>query len=723
MRMKLSLRTWHSVVASLTLLLWISSSSIFADDYDREHLQKIESQVKAVVEKALPCTVGIGSRNIAGGGSGVVISKDGLVLTAGHVTQAAGEELHISFPDGRRVAAKALGANYDRDTGMAQITEEGEYPFVELGDSETLQVDQWCIALGHAGGFQNDRSPPIRLGRVLSKENGGFLSTDCTLIGGDSGGPLFDLQGNLIGIHSNIGASLSENRHVPIVAFEQQWNRLKAGEKWGKLGAGDLEPDPNRPMIGVVPLERVDNGIRVDPLPNGAAKQAGVQKGDVIKSIAGNPTPNVRSLVAAVIEHRLGEEVEVVLQRGEEELTLTVKIGRSGDLAREETPEEDNSSENEESNDEEAAIADRDNEEDSDDLELDEQLKQLVEDSNRGEKPLILPSQITRKLGGPQKVMRRIKQLFDEKIVERILKTGISQRDEFYEAIIAAYQKVVNTASQSVYPLFHDKKQIGLATAIRENGYLITKASEVMEKDVEIMVADKRLPLEIIETFEDHDVAIVKADAKLVPITWYVSTTNPPLGTFVAAAGVDSKPLAIGVVSVAERSLSQSDKAYLGVGLEMVDTGLRIRGVQRGTAAAKSGLQAGDIITSLEDKPYREVGKFIQDLLKRKPGDKVRIEFTRGEEELNKIIELGSRDAMPKLPEPQGFPTGGRLSTNRSGYPNAIQTDLPIRPEQCGSPLVDLNGRLLGINIARAGRIKSYAIPADVLQEFTKNLE
>ena len=208
-------------------------------------LKKVESQVQGLVDKTLPCTVCIMSVSGGGSGSGVTVSADGLVLTAAHVLQAAGEELFVIFPDGRKVKAKSLGANRLRDAGMVQITEPGPYPFVDLGTSKDLKRNDWCVSLGHAGGFQAERTPPVRLGRVLS--NGRFVVTDCTIISGETGGPLFDVQGDLIGIHSNIGESLSEKRHVTIDVFTEDWARMKKGETWGGL----QKINPRQLVMGV----------------------------------------------------------------------------------------------------------------------------------------------------------------------------------------------------------------------------------------------------------------------------------------------------------------------------------------------------------------------------------------------------------------------------------------------------------------------------------------
>ena len=166
-------RTFFTSLLTLILassLVWARETTIPVSD-----LKSYEDQVVKLVEKVLPCTVCVRSANGQGSGSGVVVSETGLVLTASHVMMAAGQDLIVVFPDGTEVKAKPLGANRNRDAGMVQIVEEGKYPSVEVGKSADLKTNQWCVALGHAGGFDPRRTPPIRLGRVLN--NGRFLTT------------------------------------------------------------------------------------------------------------------------------------------------------------------------------------------------------------------------------------------------------------------------------------------------------------------------------------------------------------------------------------------------------------------------------------------------------------------------------------------------------------------------------------------------------------------
>ena len=160
-------------------------------------LVKLETKVSQVAAKTMSATVALVSEKTGSSGSGVLVTADGLILTAAHVVQGM-SEVDVYFPDGKKWLGKVLGANYSKDIGMVKMIEAGPWPHVELGESKPLEAGDWVVALGHSAGFDPARTPPIRFGRVMSDGPGNFFTTDCTLIGGDSGGPLFDLDGKLV---------------------------------------------------------------------------------------------------------------------------------------------------------------------------------------------------------------------------------------------------------------------------------------------------------------------------------------------------------------------------------------------------------------------------------------------------------------------------------------------------------------------------------------------
>ena len=298
-----------------------------------EELKERERKVKKVVSELMPTVVAVVGNDQPATGSGVIINEDGLIMTAGHVTEAAGKELTIIFPDGRSVKGESLGANRTRDAGLARITEEGKWPFAKIGDSKKAKLGEWLIAMGHPGGYDLNRSPPIRLGRLISSGSMGMLRTDCTLVGGDSGGPLFNLEGEVIGIHSSIGGSLAENRHVPSSVFKSGWDRMLAGEIWGSLGMMAAGVNPDRPMLGVR-MNDSNGQVTVDKVfPNSPAKRAGIEDGDVILKIDGIAAEQMSDVVDQVSSSSAGDVLEVQIMRNNKEQSYKVKLVSWEDLA------------------------------------------------------------------------------------------------------------------------------------------------------------------------------------------------------------------------------------------------------------------------------------------------------------------------------------------------------------------------------------------------------
>ena len=298
-----------------------------------EELKERERKVKKVVSELMPTVVAVVGNDQPATGSGVIINEDGLIMTAGHVTEAAGKELTIIFPDGRSVKGESLGANRTRDAGLARITEEGKWPFAKIGDSKKAKLGEWLIAMGHPGGYDLNRSPPIRLGRLISSGSMGMLRTDCTLVGGDSGGPLFNLEGEVIGIHSSIGGSLAENRHVPSSVFKAGWDRMLAGEIWGSLGMMAAGVNPDRPMLGVR-MNDSNGQVTVDKVfPNSPAKRAGIEDGDVILKIDGIAAEQMSDVVDQVSSSSAGDILEVQIMRDDKEQSFKVKLVSWEDLA------------------------------------------------------------------------------------------------------------------------------------------------------------------------------------------------------------------------------------------------------------------------------------------------------------------------------------------------------------------------------------------------------
>lgn len=318
---------YYLVVGGLLSLL-CAGTGLAANVSSMADLQKHVQKVAGTGTTATVALVSDGGET----GSGVIVTPQGLVLTAAHVV-GGDEIMRVVFSDGRVVKGRVLGANFTRDAAMVQILGGGEYPHVELGDSDSLHVGDFVVALGHSKGFDPERRAPIRMGRLCTDGKQRFLISECTLIGGDSGGPLFDLNGRLVGIHSSIGPMLKINNHVPVSVFNRDWDKLLSGRHWGQLGLHPMA-DPESPVLGFAMMDvlGVDGVVVEDVVVNSPADAAGIRPGDVITHMDSRNLRSMRDMLRELGRHRPGETVPVVVVRKGTAYKAALTFGRRGDL-------------------------------------------------------------------------------------------------------------------------------------------------------------------------------------------------------------------------------------------------------------------------------------------------------------------------------------------------------------------------------------------------------
>ncbi|MFO0817365.1 MAG: trypsin-like peptidase domain-containing protein [Pirellulales bacterium] len=300
--------------------LEVSAPAVFAGGVPTgiAELKAMQTHLRKISERLLAATVGI--RVGSAYGSGVIVSPEGMVLTAAHVAQGANVPCDVILPDGRSVRAKTLGLNRNIDAALVQIVEPGPWPVAAINEGTAPKAGQWCMATGHPGGYERGRKPVLRLGRILETSNA-VMVTDCTLVGGDSGGPLFDGEGRVIGIHSRIGGMLTANLHVPVAGFRESWERLERGESWGHLPG-------QAPFLGVRGAPEGDVAKISEVFPETPAARAGLKAGDVVISFGGKRVGDFTSLTELVGQTEPGARVPLVVRRGDEMLELELVVGK-----------------------------------------------------------------------------------------------------------------------------------------------------------------------------------------------------------------------------------------------------------------------------------------------------------------------------------------------------------------------------------------------------------
>lgn len=268
----------------------------------------------------------------AGEGSGFVISEDGLVLSNAHVVQGA-DEITAVWEDGREMTATVLGVDRAMDVALLQLDDAGPWPYVALGDSEALRAGDWVVAMGNPLGLGHTVTAGIvsAKGRGLGPDllrNYEFIQTDAAINEGNSGGPLFNLNGEVVGINTAIiqGAN-TVGFSIPINAVEGVLNDLKTT---GQVQRGFMGVYP----MPLTPRIRSDLGVRAsegailaEVFEQTPAAKSGLVQGDVVVAIDGKDVATPDDLIRIVARHAPGDTVTVRFERDGEQREIRLRLG------------------------------------------------------------------------------------------------------------------------------------------------------------------------------------------------------------------------------------------------------------------------------------------------------------------------------------------------------------------------------------------------------------
>lgn len=287
-----------------------------------------------------------------------------------------------------------------------------------------------------------------------------------------------------------------------------------------------------------------------------------------------------------------------------------------------------------------------------------------------------------------------------------------------------AFTNVVTAPRKSTAVVFSMDKRVALGTIVDAEGLILTKASE-LGKSLECeLPGGKRLAAKVIGIHQPTDLAMLKVESQGLSVVEWQDGDPPIVGSFLATPGVTDIPRAIGVVSHVPRKIP-SPPGILGILLDEDEKGPRIDQVIPDSAAERAGLQVNDIVVTVNTKEVQKRDELINFVRRFKAGDKLELTILRGDERKKVPATLGSR--MDLTPEGRRGvfqnTLGGPLSKRRSGFPSAIQHDTVLRPQDCGGPIVNLDGKAIGINIARSGRVDSMALPVSIVKPLIQEMK
>ena len=273
-------------------------------------------------------------------GSGFIISADGYIVTNNHVVaparpDAVVEQITVTLNDRTEYQAEVVGRDAASDIAVLRIRPRGPLPFVRLGDSRQTRVGDWVIAIGNPFTLGGTVTAGIVSALHRNLPGGGqydrFIQTDASINSGNSGGPMFDLQGNVVGINTalisptggnvGIGFAIPSEQAAPVIEALRRGERVQRGY----IGISIQEiDDPD--MAAGLGIERNRGAIIGFVQPGGAAARAGIQQGDVVLSVAGQPVTPDQSLAQLIAQQRIGARVPMEVLRDGQRRNVTVQV-------------------------------------------------------------------------------------------------------------------------------------------------------------------------------------------------------------------------------------------------------------------------------------------------------------------------------------------------------------------------------------------------------------
>ena len=294
------------------------------------------------------------------------------------------------------------------------------------------------------------------------------------------------------------------------------------------------------------------------------------------------------------------------------------------------------------------------------------------------------------------------------------------------EETLRAFAPISAATRQSIVKFNVDGETVALGAVADTNGLVLTKASELKPGKLTCWLAtEKEVGAQVLKVDEDEDVALVRVDARgLKPLRW--ASGEVRVGQWAITPGLAATPHAVGIISALPHRV-RPQRALIGVRFDFGTATPRIDELLPGLGAEQAGLEPGDLILAVNSVPVTNRQQVVEVLSDFRAGQTVKLRVGRAAEQFDADVRLmspnSSRFGASLGPQPGLDRLGGEVSVRAEGFESAIEHDTVLPPWLCGGPLVNLDGEAIGLNIARAGRVTTYALSARLVQRLFENLK
>ncbi len=282
---------------------------------------------------------------------------------------------------------------------------------------------------------------------------------------------------------------------------------------------------------------------------------------------------------------------------------------------------------------------------------------------------------------------------------------------------LEVFEPVVQGTRPATVEVLSGQKRVAMGAIVDPAGFVLTKQSE-LKSPLTCELGDGRtVAAYVYGVHQATDLALLKIDASSLPVVHWNPGPPVEIGYWLATLTDPDKPPAVGIVGVKER-LIRPTAGFMGVNLGQEESHVIVSNVSDNTPAMRAGIRAGDVILEVNGEPFSEISALIAKVQSYPPGDEITLKLRRDEKEIVLDVVLGDAESLnPQFERSnqQNTMGGNLLSSRRRNFPLAVQHDTVLKPDECGGPVVDINGNVVGVNIARDGRVSSLMLPATLV--------